>query len=136
MLSPREIVHALDAIFREHARHSTQDTGILITRKSVDRGLDDYCTRRVGDLYPSDIIRAITSLPSVNFTSNNVQNVLRISKQAASVRINKWVDNGYIERIEDTRSDKDPSKMIYQYHVKEKRLERIIQRRIGDAKGI
>mgnify|MGYP000920407025 CR=1 FL=1 len=134
MFSPREIIHVLDAIFREHARHSTQDTGILITRESVDRGLDEYCTRRVGDLYPLDIVRAITSLPA-RFTSNNVQTALRISKQAASARINKWADNGYIERIEDTRSEKDTSKMIYQYRVKEKRLERLIQRRIGSNRA-
>jgi hypothetical protein len=31
MSSPREIAHILDSIFREHARHSTQDTGALLS---------------------------------------------------------------------------------------------------------
>lgn len=135
MSSPREIIHILDAIFREHARHSTQETGVLISRESVERGIDDYCSRRVRDLYPGEIIRAITRLPSARFTSADVQSVLKISKQSASVRINKWVDDGYIERTEDSRSGKDPSKAIYQYKVKEKRLERLIQRGISDDDG-
>ena len=130
MFSPREIVHILDSIFREHARHSDADTGILLSASSVDKGLDDYCSRRVKDLYPSDIIRTLTSLPSTRFTSANIQAALRISKQAASVRVNKWIDNGYIERIEDARSEKDSSTPVHQYKFREKRLERLVERRI------
>jgi hypothetical protein len=128
MSSPREIVHVLDSIFREHARHSDQDTGVLLSPSSVDRGLDDYCNRRVRDLYDSEVIRTITQLPATRFTSSDVQSVLRISKQSASVRINRWMDDGHVERIEDSRSGKDPSKAINQYEIKDKRLDRIISR--------
>jgi len=135
MESPREIAHVLDEIFREHARHSTQETGALITRDSIELGLDSYCVRRVRDLYPTEIVRTISRLPSAKFTSNHVQNVLKVSRQAASIRINKWTDDGYIERIEDTRSDKDSAKLIYQYRIKEKRLERLIQRGLNQESG-
>jgi hypothetical protein len=128
MSSPREIAHVLDSIFREHARHSDQHNGALLSRASIDSGLDDYCNRRVQDLYDADIIRAITQLPATKFTSSDVQSALRISKQAASVRINRWMDDGLVERIEDSRSGKDPSKSINQYEIKDKRLDRIIAR--------
>jgi hypothetical protein len=130
MSSPREIAHILDSIFREHARHSSQDTGILISSESVNRGLDDYCTRRIKDIYPANVVRTITQLPKVLFTSGDVQSKLRISKQAASARLNKWSDDGYIERTEDIRSENDPSKTMYQYTFREKRFERIVEHRL------
>jgi hypothetical protein len=130
MSSPREIAHILDSIFREHARHSNEDTGILISEDSVNRGLDDYCVRRIKDIYPANIVRTITKLPRVLFTSGDVQSKLRISKQAASARLAKWSDDGYIERTEDIRSENDPSKTMYQYTFREKRFERVIQRRL------
>lgn len=130
MYSPRVLAHILDSIFREHARHSDQDTGTFITRASIDRGIDDYCLRRIKDIYPSNLVRTISRLPDSRFTSGDVQSMLRVSKQAASGRISKWTDDGYIERTEDSRSETDPSKTIYQHVFREKRFERIIQRKL------
>jgi hypothetical protein len=135
MYSPRELAHILDSIFREHARHSDQDTGAFITKDSIDRGIDDYCLRRIRDIYPSNLVRTISRLPNTRFTSGDVQSMLRVSKQAASGRISKWTDDGYIERTEDARSETDPSKTIYQYVFREKRFERIIQRRLYNDPG-
>jgi len=130
MFSPRELAHILDSIFREHARHSDQDTGTFITRASIDRGVDDYCLRRIKDIYSSNVVRTIARLPDIVFTSGDVQSMLRVSKQAASARISKWTDDGYIERTEDARSETDPSKSIYQYIFREKRFERVVQRKL------
>src|SRR5258708_39668859 len=70
--SPREIVQIIDAIFREHARHSTMENGAMITAASVDKGLDDYCVRRVKDLYPTVEVHQIIKLP-LRFTSSQFQ---------------------------------------------------------------
>jgi hypothetical protein len=128
MRSPREIVQALDAIFREHARHSDHNTGALVTGTSIDLGLDEYCRRRVADLYSPEVIHGIRQLPASTFTSTGVQTTFRISQPAASLKIGKWVDNGLVERIEDVRSEKDPSKPVHQYRVREARLRRMIER--------
>lgn len=131
MRSPREIVQALDAIFREHARHSDQNSGATVTTQSIDLGLDEYCRRRVADLYPADVIHGIRQLPSSTFTSTTVQTTFRISQPTASLKIGKWVDNGLVERIEDVRSEKDPSKPVHQYRVREARLRRMIERSLA-----
>ena len=131
MRSPREIVQVLDAIFREHARHSDQATGATLTATSIDLGLDEYCRRRVADLYPNDVIHAIRQLPGSVFTSTVVQAQFRISQPAASRKIEKWEDNGLVERIEDVRSEKDPSKAVHQYRVREARLRRMIERSLA-----
>lgn len=125
--SPREIVHVIDAIFREHARHSTSENGAMITEESIDRGLDEYCMRRVKDVYPQDLIRRITRLSST-FTANDFMQTFKVSKAVASRRINSWVDNGYIRQVADARSKKDPSKPVFQYEVSEPRLRRILDK--------
>lgn len=131
--APREMVQILDSIFREHARHSTAEDGAVIHESSIDRGLDDYCSRRVQDLYPPGSIRQITQLKSVTFTNTDIQLITKRKQQTASYRINNWLDNGYIERIEDVPSQKDPSKFVYQYRVREPRLRRILERRLIQA---
>jgi len=128
--SPREMVQIIDAIMREHARHSTQENGALITETSMDRGLDDYVMRRVKDLYNANVVRQLASLSSSTFTASDIQSRFRISQQSASSRINKWIDNGLVARVEDARSTKDPSKIMYRYEVVEPRLRRIIDRRL------
>ncbi len=127
MRSPREIVHVIDAIFREHARHSTQQDGAMITMESIDRGLDEYCMRRVRDVYPPEVIRRIARMTTV-FTSSDFTAVFKCSQSVASTTITKWSDNGYVRRIADARSKKDPSKAVYQYEVAEPRLRRILER--------
>ncbi|WP_437762195.1 hypothetical protein WME77_29410 [Sorangium sp. So ce764] len=126
--SPREIAHVVDEMFREHARHSTVENGAMITPASVEQALDQYCVRRVKDMYPSDKVRQFARLTSPVFTSSDVQAAFRISQPNASKKINAWREDGYVKQIEDTRSMKDASKTVYQYEVSEPRIRRIIER--------
>jgi hypothetical protein len=125
--SPREIVQIVNSIFSEHARHSTQDTGAMITNDSLQRALDEYCVRRVKDMYPADKIRQLTRLPMATFTSSDVQAAFRIKQSVASRKITVWKEDGYIKQTTDVRSKKDSSKTVYQYEVSEPRLRRIIE---------
>jgi hypothetical protein len=133
--SPREIVQVLDAIFSEHARHSTTETGAMITADSVARGLDQYSLKRVRDMYPPETIRQILRLPKVLFASSDIQTAFRKSKGVVSTKINYWLDNGYIKRVSDTQSIKDPSKTVYQYEVSEPRIRRIMERGLMKEDG-
>ncbi|SET91367.1 P-loop ATPase, Sll1717 family [Stigmatella erecta] len=129
--APREIVQILDSIFREHARHhDTHNSSLLISRESIERGLDDYCRRRISDMYPPEVPKQISKLPQAKFTNADIQRTFHIAQSAASKKINNWLDNGYITRTNDARSTKDPSKTVYQYIVSEPRLLRILRRRL------
>lgn len=128
MSSPREMAQVLDAIFREHARRSDQDNGATITTASIDRGLDEYCRRRVSDLYPADTVNSICRLPGSTFTSAVVQSIFRISQQAASNKIGGWVSNGLVERTDDIRSEK--GSFIHQYRIRERRLRRMVEHQL------
>ncbi len=99
----------------------------MITMESIDRGLDEYCMRRVRDVYPPEVIRRIARMTTV-FTSSDFTAVFKCSQSVASTTITKWSDNGYVRRIADARSKKDPSKAVYQYEVAEPRLRRILER--------
>jgi hypothetical protein len=129
--APREIVQILDSIFREHARHhDSHNSNMLISRSSIDRGLDDYCTRRIADRYPSEVPRQISKLTHVTFTNADIQQIFSIAHSAASKKINNWLDNGYVTRTQNTLSAKHPNKPVYQYSVSEPLLRRMVRRRL------
>jgi hypothetical protein len=128
--SPREIIHILDSIFREHARNSAAGEGALMTLDSIDFGLDAYCRERVSNIFPLEQIRSLLQLPTETFTSHTVEQRYKISQPGASTKIKGWQDNGLVERIDDTPSETGGSRKVHQYKVRDPRLSRIISRNL------
>lgn len=125
--SPREAIHILNTIFREHARISDQNDGVVLTQRSVDAGLDDYCRRRVLDLYPKELLHQVLRLTPL-FTSKVVEATFKIAQPTASTRISKWTDYGLVERSDQVRSERDPSRLVYQYRIRDPRVLRLMTR--------
>jgi hypothetical protein len=105
----------------------------MIGSASIDAGLDEYCYRRVADLYADDVVSSVVRLGRVTFTSKDVQAVFKISQPAASTKIGSWVDNGIAERIDDVRSEADSSRFVHQYQIRDMRLRRILERNLMSA---
>lgn len=128
--SPRDIVSALDKIVQLHARHNDSvDDAMLLSKESLERGLDEYSRDRVYNLYKKSRTSRIAQMTKCYFTYKTVEESCNIGYQSALQQVGRWVDEGVARRIEDLPSA-GPGKPSHQFQFSDPRLVRVIERNL------
>ncbi len=129
MGSPRELVRILDVIIREHdARFATLPPRLL-SKDSVDAGLDKYVQEVVSTVFSERSLGQIYRIRKVKFVNKDVQSAFRVSDQSARAKIKAWEDAGLV-RFSGTRAAEGEfgGKPSNEYVIADARIERIMQR--------
>ena len=131
--SPRELIRALDVVFREHDDlHSEAPEPPLLTLQSIEVGLDKYSAEAAARLYREAHLRQLVRVGKSVFINKDVQRALNIKNQPATSRINEWIDAGVVE-LTSTRPAEGGvgGRPAHEFSIRDWRVRRMVERGIS-----
>ncbi|MFZ2320354.1 MAG: hypothetical protein WAW12_10830 [Pseudomonas sp.] len=126
--SPRTLITVLNSVITNHIQ-SNEGRAIRLTMRSLESGLDNYCSRSILDDYSAATIGQLKRVKTTTFINRDVAKAFTISSPGALQKIEKWINIGLVRRT-GQRFAGERTKPVDEFAVSEPRARRIIERNL------
>ena len=127
-MAPRTLISVLNSVLTNHIQR-VEGVKTLLTKESLDAGLDNFASSTILDDYTSNTIEQLKKVERLKFGTAEVRKTFSISQQAASQKIEKWIASGLVRRDGQVYSQAG-RKPVDQFQISDLKARRVVERQL------